>query len=153
MHIRIHNTINYNWCYGFGLTIACSGSVVRGILMLGYYICSSLHSNGSIRTTKANVNNGLLTYIIHSHCVSLVNLMCNLHILRGLYVSSNNKTNTWSSGNILYIHIAAIGYVGYVLTFGCMSYWAGIVILGLFITIPSLLNLLYGGFNMCTTTL
>lgn len=52
-----------------------------------------------------------------------------LHIGRGLYINSNVFNMTlWTSGVIIFILMTLIAFLGYVLTWGQISFWGSTVI-------------------------
>ena len=77
-----------------------------------------------------------------------------VHIGRGLHVSSyvyNN--NLWLSGLLGLVFLMAIAFLGYVLTWGQMSFWGGTVITNLLCSVLDLLEWMYGGFYVSNPTL
>src|SRR3546814_750290 len=61
-----------------------------------------------------------------------------LHIFRGFYYSSYKapREMIWLLGVVIFLLMMATGFMGYVLPWGQMSYWAAQVITGLFEAIP-----------------
>ena len=59
-----------------------------------------------------------------------------LHIGRGLYYGSYNKFIVWNVGVILFFLMIITAFIGYVLPWGQMSFWAATVITNLLSAIP-----------------
>ena len=61
-----------------------------------------------------------------------------LHILRGLYYRTFRfpRTSVWIVGIIIYLLLMLSAFLGYVLPWGQMSYWAATVITNLVTAIP-----------------
>jgi len=82
-----------------------------------------------------------------------------LHIARGLFYSSyaSPRELLWIVGVIIFLIMILTAFLGYVLPWGQMSYWAATVITSLVSTIPSIgeeiLKWLWGGFSVSTVTL
>lgn len=79
-----------------------------------------------------------LVHYSHSSGVSYYFALLFLHIIKGLYAGSNNSRNVWSTGSTIWLASAAVAFLGYVCTWGSMRLWAGMVIIGLFVSIPDL---------------
>src|SRR3546814_14160992 len=65
-------------------------------------------------------------------------LVIYLDIFRGFYYSSYKapREMIWLLGVVIFLLMMATGFMGYVLPWGQMSYWAAQVITGLFEAIP-----------------
>jgi len=80
-----------------------------------------------------------------------------LHIGRGLYYGSFTKTILWNSGSLIYLLLIGTAFLGYVLPWGQISFWAATVITNLLSTIPFLGTIIvewvWGGFAVGNPTL
>jgi quinol-cytochrome oxidoreductase complex cytochrome b subunit len=82
-----------------------------------------------------------------------------IHILRGLYYGSYKEPREvlWILGVIIFLLMMATAFMGYVLPWGQMSFWAATVITNLFSAIPlvgeSITTWLWGGFAVDNPTL
>jgi ubiquinol-cytochrome c reductase cytochrome b subunit len=82
-----------------------------------------------------------------------------IHMFRGLYYGSYKEPREmlWILGVIIFLLMMATAFMGYVLPWGQMSYWAATVITNLFGAIPvvgdSLRTWLWGGFSVDNPTL
>ena len=76
-----------------------------------------------------------------------------IHMFRGLYYGSYKEPREvlWILGVILYLLMMATGFMGYVLVWGQMSFWAATVITNLFSAIPgvgdTIVTWLWGGYR------
>ena len=61
-----------------------------------------------------------------------------IHMFRGIYYGSYKEPREvlWILGVIIYLLMMATGFMGYVLVWGQMSFWAATVITNLFSAIP-----------------
>ena len=82
-----------------------------------------------------------------------------IHMVRGLYYGSYKAPREllWILGVIILILMIATAFMGYVLPWGQMSYWAATVITSLFSAIPlvgrGIVTFLWGGFTVGDPTL
>jgi ubiquinol-cytochrome c reductase cytochrome b subunit len=80
-----------------------------------------------------------------------------LHVGRGIYYSSYICTYTWTVGVIILFLVIAAAFIGYVLIWGQISFWAATVITNLLSAIPYLGQILvqwiWGGFAVDNATL
>jgi ubiquinol-cytochrome c reductase cytochrome b subunit len=82
-----------------------------------------------------------------------------LHIGRGLYYGSYIEPRglVWTLGVIIFLLMMATAFLGYVLVWGQMSFWAATVITNFFTAFPvvgnKIVTLLWGGFSVDNATL
>jgi len=80
-----------------------------------------------------------------------------LHVGRGIYYASYLYTLTWTVGVLILFLVIATAFIGYVLIWGQISFWAATVITNLLSAIPYLGNILvqwiWGGFAVDNATL
>jgi len=83
---------------------------------------------------------------LHSSAASFLFLFLFLHLVRAIFYGSYFiNPNTWFTGILLYFFLMAIAFMGYVLPFGQMSFWAATVITNLLSPFPSLIEWVFGG--------
>ena len=91
---------------------------------------------------------------IHSLGSTLVFIITYYHSYKGLYILSYYFSHIiYITGTLLMIVLIIIAFLGYILTWGQMSFWGSTVILSIFICIPSLISLLIGDFHISIPTL
>jgi ubiquinol-cytochrome c reductase cytochrome b subunit len=80
------------------------------------------------------VGYGWLWRHIHGVGASVVFLVIYIHMFTGIYYGSYKKGREliWISGMLLFVLFSAEAFSGYMLPWGQMSYWAGMVITNLF---------------------
>jgi ubiquinol-cytochrome c reductase cytochrome b/c1 subunit len=82
-----------------------------------------------------------------------------IHMFRGMYYGSYKEPREvlWILGVIIYVLMMATGFMGYVLPWGQMSFWAATVITNLFSAIPivgdPIVTWLWGGYAVGEPTL
>jgi quinol-cytochrome oxidoreductase complex cytochrome b subunit len=106
-----------------------------------------------------DVNYGWLIRYMHANGASMFFIVVYIHLLRGLYYGSYKSPRglVWGLGVVILILMMATGFIGYVLPWGQMSFWAATVITNLFSAIPGigvpLVEFLWGGFAVDNATL
>ena len=139
---------------GFLLFLIIVFQIVSGILLALYYISDINYSYYSVMYIIREVYYGWCLRYIHSNGASFIFGIMYFHIGRGLYVSSYvYNTNLWLSGIVLFIFLMAIAFLGYILTWGQMSFWGGTVITNLFSSVPCIIEWMCGGFYVSNPTL
>lgn len=88
---------------------------------------------------------------------SIFFLFIYLHIFRGIFFIRSAHKIVWNRGITILIILIAISFLGYVLPWGQISYWAVAVITNLFSIVPligtRLVNWIWGGFSVRAPTL
>jgi quinol-cytochrome oxidoreductase complex cytochrome b subunit len=106
-----------------------------------------------------DVNYGWLLRDVHATGASMFFLAVYIHMFRGIYYGSYKAPREvlWILGVIIYLLMMATGFMGYVLPWGQMSFWAATVITNLFSAIPlvgdTLVTWLWGGYAVGNPTL
>lgn len=85
-------------------------------------------------TIMTEVGYGWLWRHIHGVAASVVFLIIYIHMFTGIYYGSykQGREMIWISGMLLFVTFSAEAFSGYMLPWGQMSYWAGMVITNLF---------------------
>ncbi len=131
----IPKNINFLWAMGMVLAATFGILLVSGIFLLMYYIPDTDLAFDSVNyTIMTEVGYGWLWRHIHGVGASLVFLIIYIHMFTGIYYGSYKKGREliWISGMILFVAFSAEAFSGYMLPWGQMSYWAGMVITNLF---------------------
>ena len=96
---------------------------------------------------------------VHANGASMFFLAVYIHIFRGLYYGSykDPREVLWILGVIIFLLMMATAFMGYVLPWGQMSFWAATVITNLFSAIPlvgsAVVRWLWGGYAVDQPTL
>ncbi len=146
--------INSFWNLGFLLGITIILQIITGIF-LGLHYTSDLYSAySSVFFFIREIYYGWSLHYFHSSGASFIFLFLFLHLGRAIsYGSYFYNSNTWFSGILLLFFLMTIGFMGYVLPFGQMSFWGATVITNLFSSFPSLIEWVCGGYYIYNPTL
>ena len=151
--------LNYFWTFGFILTFFLITQIITGVILAMHYAPNSLLAFDSIEHIMRDVNYGWLIRYAHSIGSSMFFLAVYIHMFRGLYYGSYKEPREvlWILGCIIFFLMIVTAFMGYVLPWGQMSFWAATVIINLVGTLPiigdSLTQLLLGGFAVDNPTL
>jgi ubiquinol-cytochrome c reductase cytochrome b subunit len=131
----IPKNINFLWAMGMVLAATFGILLISGIFLLMYYQPGVDTAFDSVNyTIMTEVGYGWLWRHIHGVGASLVFLIIYIHLFTGIYYGSYKKGREliWLSGMLLFVLFSAEAFSGYMLPWGQMSYWAGMVITNLF---------------------
>ncbi len=151
--------LNYWWTFGAILTFMLTAQIVTGIILVMHYTPQVDLAFNSVEHIMRDVNFGWLLRYLHSNGAAMFFLAVYIHIFRGMYYGSYKAPREvlWILGVIIYLLMMATGFMGYVLPWGQMSYWAATVITNLFSAIPvvgdPIVTWLWGGYSVGNPTL
>nr|ALV85180.1 cytochrome b [Schistosoma japonicum]ALV85192.1 cytochrome b [Schistosoma japonicum]ALV85204.1 cytochrome b [Schistosoma japonicum]ALV85216.1 cytochrome b [Schistosoma japonicum]ALV85228.1 cytochrome b [Schistosoma japonicum] len=143
-------SLNYFWCVGFVLSIFMVIQVVSGVVLSLFY---DVLGNFSLLMmwTDDSIWCWFIRYT-HIWCVSVVFFLIYAHMGRSLYYGSYRLLGVWNVGFLIYILVMIEAFLGYVLPWHQMSYWAATVLTSIVLSIPvigaSLYNYIIGGFSV-----
>nr|CAD5128102.1 cob [Tethya citrina] len=151
------SNISYFWNFG-SLLGACLGIQILTGIFLAMHYCSDVNlAFISVAHITRDVNYGFILRYIHANGASLFFLCVYFHIGRGLYYGSYTKHMVWNVGVILFLLMIITSFIGYVLPWGQMSFWAATVITNLLSAIPyvgdDIVKWVWGGFSVSNATL
>src|ERR1700744_3419567 len=152
---------NLNFWYAFGaiLTFMLGIQIVTGIVLANHYVANSNMAFDSVEGIMRNINYGWLLRYMHANGASFFFIAVYAHIVRGMYYGSykDPREVLWILGVILFLLMVVTGFMGYVLPWGQMSFWAATVITNLFSAIPivgePIVTWLWGGYAVGEPTL
>src|SRR5580765_3878070 len=131
---------NFNIWYFFGslALFVLVMQLVTGIFLTMFYKPGELTSFDSVEYIMREVDYGWLIRYLHSTGASAFFIVIYLHMYRAMMYGSYKAPREllWLFGMFIYLALMAEAFMGYVLPWGNMSYWAAQVIINLFSTIP-----------------
>jgi ubiquinol-cytochrome c reductase cytochrome b subunit len=149
--------LSVNWNYGSLLGLILVIQLISGIILAIRFSGHADISFDSVILIYQDSNYGWLIRLIHSTGASFFFLFLYLHIGRGLYYGSYVYAELWNIGTLIYLILMGTAFLGYVLPWGQISYWAATVITNLLSAIPFLGGVLvewvWGGFAVGNPTL
>ena len=130
--------LNYLWTFGGILAFMLGVQIVTGVVLAMHYTPHVDLAFKSVEGIMRDVNYGWLLRYLHANGASMFFLAVYIHMFRGIYYGSYKEPREvlWILGVIIYLLMMATGFMGYVLVWGQMSFWAATVITNLFSAIP-----------------
>ena len=144
--------LNYFWTFGGILTFVLLVQIITGLVLAMHYIADTNYAFESVEHIMRDVNYGWLIRYIHANGSSMFFLAVYIHMGRSLYYGSYKEPREliWLLGLIIFFLMIMAAFMGYVLPWGLMSFWAATVITNLFSAIPligeSVTSWLWGGY-------
>jgi ubiquinol-cytochrome c reductase cytochrome b/c1 subunit len=151
--------LSYWWNFGSLAGIMLVVMIVTGIFLAMQYTPHAEYAFDSVERIMRDVNFGWMMRYAHMNGASMFFAIVYIHMFRGLYYGSYKQPREllWILGVLILVLMIATAFMGYVLPWGQMSYWAATVITNLFSAIPwvgqSIVTLLWGGFTVGNPTL
>lgn len=151
--------MKFFWNFGVLSLLFLVVQLISGLFLTLFYDPNILHAFDSVEHIVRNVNYGWVIRSIHSNGASFFFFFVYLHILRGLYYRTFRfpRSSVWIVGIIIYLLLMLSAFLGYVLPWGQMSYWAATVITNLVTVLPyigdDLVEWLWGGYSVSSPTL
>jgi ubiquinol-cytochrome c reductase cytochrome b/c1 subunit len=151
--------LNYWWGFGGVLSVLLVFQIVTGVVLAMHYTPNVDLAFSSVDSIMRDVNYGWLLRYAHAVGASMFFFAAYIHLFRGLYYGSYKAPREvlWILGVIILLLMIATGFMGYVLPWGQMSFWAATVITNLFSAIPlfgeSIVSWLWGGYSVGNPTL
>ena len=151
--------LSYWWNFGSLSGIMLVVMIVTGIFLAMQYTPHASLAFDSVERIMRDVDYGWMLRYAHMNGASMFFALLYIHMFRGLYYGSYKQPREllWILGVIILILAIMTAFMGYVLPWGQMSYWAATVITNLFSAIPligqNLVTFLWGGFTVGNPTL
>jgi ubiquinol-cytochrome c reductase cytochrome b subunit len=138
------------WNFGSLLGLCLITQILTGLFLAIHYTADVRLAFNRVAHITRDVNYGWLLRVVHANGASFFFICLYLHVGRGIYYGSFYFTHTWIVGVLILFLVIAAAFIGYVLIWGQISFWAATVITNLLSAIPYLGNILvqwiWGGF-------
>lgn len=152
--------LNYFWNFGSLALLCLILQIITGIFLAMHYIPEEHLAFSSVEHIMRDVNYGWFLRYMHANGASAFFFVIYIHIFRGLFYGSfaTPREILWCTGVIILLIMILTAFLGYVLPWGQMSFWAATVITNLASAIPwdigqVIVNWLWGGFSVSNATL
>jgi len=151
--------LSYMWNFGVYALVGLLIQIITGILLAMHYVPDMDLAFLSVEHIMRDVNHGWMLRYVHANGASVFFIAVYIHVFRGIYYGSflYPREMLWIVGVIILILMIATAFLGYVLPWGQMSFWAATVITNLFSAIPKIGNdivfWLWSGYSVSNATL
>lgn len=151
------SSLRYFWNFGSLLGVFLGVQILSGLFLSFHFSGDVYLSFESVIHIMRDVNYGWLLRIIHANGASMFFLLIYIHVGRGLYYGSYRFEKTWLRGVTILLLSIATAFLGYVLPWGQISFWAATVITNLLSAVPYIgviiVEWVWGGFAVGNPTL
>ena len=151
------SNISYLWNFGVLLAICLGIQIITGIFLAMHYCPDVDLAFSSVAHITRDVNYGFILRYLHANGASMFFFCVYLHIGKGIYYGGYTKIIVWNVGVFLFLLMIVTAFIGYVLPWGQMSFWAATVITNLLSAIPyigdDIVRWVWGGFSVSNATL
>lgn len=151
--------LNYWWTFGAILAFMLVVQIVTGIILAMHYTPNVALAFDSVQHIRRDVNGGSVLQPLHAVGASMFFFAVYIHMFRNLYFGSYKSPREvlWILGVLIFVLMVTTAFMGYVLPWGQMSFWAATVITNIVGAVPvvgdPILQLLRGGFAVENATL
>ena len=151
--------LSYWWNFGSLAGVVLVVQTVTGVALAMHYTPHIDYAFASVERIMRDVNYGWLLRYVHANGASAFFVVVYIHLFRGLYYGSykNPRELLWGLGVLILLLMILTAFMGYVLPWGQMSFWAATVITNLASAIPlvgeDIVAWLWGGFSVDNPTL
>nr|BCD52138.1 cytochrome b [Strongyloides sp. EN-2020c]BCD52150.1 cytochrome b [Strongyloides sp. EN-2020c] len=150
-------SLTFFWNFGSILGMIMFLQIMTGLFLSFYYVASGFDSFLSVQYIMLDVNYGWFFRLLHFNGASFFFFFLYLHFFKGLYMCSYRLKGVWLVGLVLFFFFMMEAFMGYVLVWAQMSFWASVVITSLLSVIPyfgsSIVYWIWGGFSVVSSTL
>lgn len=145
------------WNFGSILGIILVFQIFTGVFLSIYFIPDRLVAFDSVQYIMLEVNYGWVFRIFHFNGARLFFIFLYLHFFKGLFFCSYRLKFVWVSGLLIFLLVIIEAFIGYVLVWAQISFWASVVITSLLSVIPFwgpiLVVWIWSGFSVGCATL
>jgi len=146
------------WNFGSFLGIFIVFQILTGIFLRIHYIARTELAFDSVISILHNVNIGWIFRSFHATGASFIFIFLYLHVIRGIYYQSFRfAPKAWLSGITLILLTILTAFLGYVLPWGQIRFWAATVITNIISAVPmfgiQIVEWIWGGFAVGEATL
>jgi quinol-cytochrome oxidoreductase complex cytochrome b subunit len=151
--------LNYNYNFGIYALIILALQIVSGIFLVMSYCSNASLAFISVEHIMRDVPYGWFVRYLHANGASFFFIVVYAHLFRALLYGSYfyPRRLLWCSGVVILLLMIITSFLGYVLPWGQMSYWAATVITNLASTVPffgqKIVYWLWSGFSVDNPTL
>ena len=125
---------------GLLLFLSLAMQLISGILSSYYYSNNYTLCFNSVVHMLIDISYGYLIRLLHVVGSSCYMFYLIIHYIRGWYrihsINNGYSSNSWIIGVIIMLLSLIIGYIGYTLNWGQMSFWGVTVIVSIIIVLP-----------------
>lgn len=150
-------SLTLRWNFGRILGIILVFQILTGTFLAFYYTADRLIAFSTVQYIIYEVNFGWVFRIFHFNGARLFFIFLYLHIFKGLFFIRYRLKKVWLSGLTIYLLVIIEAFIGYVLVWAQIRFWAAVVITSLLRVIPiwgpTIVTWIWRGFGVTGATL
>lgn len=150
-------SLSLNWNYGSLLFFIYVFQVFSGVFLAFNYSNEVFYSFSRVQFIIYERFLGWIFRLFHFNGARFFFFILFLHFFKGLFFFSYRLFKVWNLGLLIFVILIATAFIGYVLVWSQISFWAAVVITSLFTVIPffgfKLVFWIWGGFSVTGATL
>ena len=131
--------------------------ILTGTLLAIYYSADSLLAFSSVQYIIYESNFGWILRVFHFNGASLFFVFLYLHFFKALFYISYRLVIVWARGLTIFLLVIMEAFIGYVLVWAQIRFWASVVITSLLRVIPiwgpTIVSWIWRGFTVSGATL
>ena len=128
--------LTYGWNFGSMLGMVLGFQILTGTFLAFYYSNDGTLAFLSVQYIIYEVNFGWIFRVLHFNGASLFFIFLYLHLFKGMFFMSYRLKKVWVSGIVILLLVIMEAFMGYVLVWAQMRFWASVVITSLLSVIP-----------------
>jgi quinol-cytochrome oxidoreductase complex cytochrome b subunit len=156
-YLLTRKNLNLFWNFGRILGFILFIQIFSGIFLIIIFRNDRIFSFFTIQFLIFDLNFGWIFRLIHINFVSFFFVFIFLHFLKRIFFMRYNLKKVWNVGVFILLFLMLESFLGYVLIWRQIRFWACTVITRLLIVIPffgiTLLNWIWGNFYVSILTL
>jgi ubiquinol-cytochrome c reductase cytochrome b subunit len=135
-YLITRKNLSYFWNFGSLLGFIFFIQVFRGLILILGYRNNSFNSFNRIQFILYEIYYGWFFRLIHINFVSIFFLIILFHFLKNIFYIRYKLRKVWNIGLFILLFLIIESFLGYVLIWSQISFWACTVITRLLIVIP-----------------
>lgn len=136
--VDLPTPVNINYWFGFGaaLGMVYVVQIVSGVVLSLHYRVADEGAFWQVVGIMQEVGGGWVVRFVHRSGARVFFLCLYLHLFRGLLYGGFLKGGVWIRGVVILLMVIGVSFLGYVLPWGSMSFWAMTVVTRMLGAVP-----------------
>jgi quinol-cytochrome oxidoreductase complex cytochrome b subunit len=155
--LQTSKRLSYVWNMGRLLGFILMIQIISGLFLTFYYSNDSILAYTSVQYIIYEVNLGWLIRVFHFNGASLLFFAIYVHFFKGLFFFRYRLKKVWLVGLLILIIFMGVAFIGYVLVWAQIRFWACVVITRLITVFPlfglKIVYWIWGGYSIGRATL
>nr|YP_009142693.1 cytochrome b [Oxyuris equi]AKI07540.1 cytochrome b [Oxyuris equi] len=129
-------TLSYGWNLGSLLGMFLGLQLLTGVILVFYYGPDT--SFDGVQYIMYDVSWGWLVRILHFNGASFFFFFLYMHVFKGFFMKSYRLVSVGETGILSWFLFMGVGFMGYVLVYSQMNFWAAVFLTSMLAVVPYL---------------